>query len=153
LIYSKNFKNMSKRIAIGCDHAGFSYKEKVVQLLEQHGYEVSDKGTNSLDSVDYPDFVHPVAEDVKATSEGLGIVMCGSGNGVAITANKYAGIRAALCWNSELAQLAREHNDANILAIPVRFIDEDTALKMVETFINTAFEGGRHQRRIDKINP
>jgi ribose 5-phosphate isomerase B len=143
---------MEKVIALGCDHAGFDYKDAVIELLRNHGYTVADKGTNGTESVDYPDFVHPVAADIAAQKAQLGIVMCGSGNGVAMTVNKYANIRAALCWNKELAALCRQHNDANILAIPVRFINKQTALEMVETFISTDFEGGRHQRRVQKIN-
>lgn len=141
-----------KKIALGCDHAGFAYKEAVINLLQEHGIEVDNKGTNSLDSVDYPDFVHPVATDVQEGKVDLGIVMCGSGNGVAMTVNKHVGVRAALCWNKELAELARLHNNANVLAIPVRFITEEVALDMVRAFIDTAFEGGRHQRRVDKID-
>ena len=144
---------MNKKIfAIGCDHAGFPYKDAVKNLLATHGIEVADKGTNSLDSVDYPDFVHPVAESITSGTADLGILMCGSGNGVSMTANKHDGIRAALCWNEELAALARQHNNANILSIPVRFVSEETALKMVETFITTEFEGGRHQRRVGKMS-
>ena len=141
-----------KKIAIGCDHAGFDYKAAVKALLAKKGIEVFDFGTNSPDSVDYPDFVHPVAEKVEKGEVDLGIVMCGSGNGVAMTANKRQGIRAALCWTAELAELARLHNNANVLAVPVRFISEKVALEMVEKFISTAFEGGRHERRVDKIS-
>ena len=137
-----------KRIAIGCDHAGFPLKKRIVTLLEDLGYEVEDFGTNSTESVDYPDFVHPVARQVASGQAYLGIVMCGSGNGVAITANKHQGIRAALCWTEELAALARQHNDANVLALPVRFIAEDLALKIVEAFLRAEFEGGRHQARL-----
>lgn len=140
-----------KRIAIGCDHAGFPLKNRIVSLLEDLGYEVEDFGTNSTESVDYPDFVHPVARQVASGQAHLGIVMCGSGNGVAITANKHQGIRAALCWTEELASLARQHNDANVLALPIRFIAEDLALKIVEAFLGAEFEGGRHQRRVEKI--
>jgi ribose 5-phosphate isomerase B len=143
---------MKKVIALGCDHAGFDYKEAVLKLLKERGVEILDKGTNSLDSVDYPDFVHPVAIDVQAKKVACGIVMCGSGNGVAITVNKYKDVRAALCWNKELAELARQHNNANILAIPVRFVSQELALAMVNAFLDTQFEGGRHQRRVDKIN-
>jgi len=145
-------KKMEKLIALGCDHAGFDYKSAVIELLQDKGFTVLDKGTNGTDSVDYPDFVHPVAQDVSNQKVSLGIVMCGSGNGVAMTVNKYADIRAALCWNKELAALGRQHNNANILAIPVRFIDQQTALAMVDTFVTTSFEGGRHQRRVQKIN-
>ncbi|BDS15103.1 ribose 5-phosphate isomerase B [Aureispira anguillae] len=143
---------MEKVIALGCDHAGFDYKEAVMNLLKERGFTINNKGTNSLDSVDYPDFVHPVATDVQDKKACCGIVMCGSGNGVAITVNKHAGIRAALCWTKELAELARQHNNANVLAIPVRFVSESVALEMVTAFLDTNFEGGRHQRRVDKID-
>lgn len=140
-----------KKMAIGCDHAGFPYKAAITAWLTEQGIEVHDKGTDSLDSVDYPDFVHPVAEAVEGGAVDLGIVMCGSGNGVSMTANKHAGIRAALCWTTELAELARQHNDANVLSIPVRFVSEEQALDMVRAFVGTDFEGGRHQRRVGKI--
>ncbi len=139
-------------ISIGCDHAGFDYKASVIALLQSKGIQVNDYGTHSAESVDYPDFVHPVAEDVLSGKADFGIVMCGSGNGVAMTANKYAGVRAALCWLPELASLARQHNNANVLAVPVRFISQETALQMVENFISTAFEGGRHANRVSKID-
>ena len=138
-------------IAIGCDHGGFAYKAPIIQLLQKAGIKVTDYGTNSNDSVDYPDFVHPVAHDVECGLVDLGIILCGSGNGAAMTANKHQGIRAALCWTTELAELARQHNNANILSIPARFITEETALTMIEAFIQTDFEGGRHTRRVDKI--
>jgi len=141
-----------KTIAIGCDHAGFPYKDSIVKLLEAKGIEVKDMGTNSADSVDYPDFVHPVADSVESGESQLGVTLCGSGNGVAMTANKHQDIRAAICWNEELAALARQHNNANVISIPVRFIEEETAMKMVETFIQTEFEGGRHARRVGKIS-
>jgi len=140
-----------KSVAIGCDHAGFPLKEPVIRLLKNKGILVHDWGTFANDSVDYPDFVHPVANMVEAGQVDLGIVICGSGNGVAITANKHQGIRAALCWSVELAALARQHNDANVLALPARFVEPDLALKMVETFISTDFEGGRHTQRVAKI--
>ncbi len=144
---------MTKKVlSIGCDHAGFPYKAAVLELLDSLNIEVADKGTNSLDSVDYPDFVHPVAISITSGDADFGILMCGSGNGVSMTANKHQGIRAALCWTPELAALARQHNDANILSIPVRFVSEEVALEMVKTFIQTEFEGGRHQRRVNKIN-
>lgn len=139
------------KIAIGCDHAGWDYKDKIINLLKKRGIEVIDHGTFSSDSVDYPDFVHPTADDVESGKAKFGIVICGSGNGVAMTANKHQGIRAALCWNKELAGLARQHNNANVLAIPARFISQRMANAMVRTFVDTAFEGGRHQRRVDKI--
>lgn len=143
---------MKKIIALGCDHAGFDYKEHVIKLLEEMGYEVQDYGTNSTDSVDYPDFVHPVANAVVSQKAEAGIVMCGSGNGVSMSVNKHKGVRAALCWNVEIAELARQHNDANIISLPVRFVSKELALSMVRSFFSTPFEGGRHQRRVDKIN-
>ncbi|MBK8493522.1 MAG: ribose 5-phosphate isomerase B [Saprospirales bacterium] len=141
----------SKTIAIGCDHAGFDFKDAIIALLKEEGYEVRDFGTNSADSVDYPDFVHPVADLVEQGKAQLGIVICGSGNGVAMTANKHQGIRAALCWTEELAALARQHNNANVLALPARFISLELALAITRTFIHTDFEGGRHERRVEKI--
>lgn len=140
-----------KTIAIGCDHAGFPYKDSIKKLLESKGVNVLDFGTNSPDSVDYPDFVHPTASSVEAGEAELGVLLCGSGNGVAITANKHQNIRAALCWQKDIAALARQHNDANIIALPVRFISEELALEMVSVFIETEFEGGRHARRVGKI--
>jgi len=141
----------AQRIAIGCDHAGFPYKRAVMALLESLGIEVLDFGAHSEESVDYPDFVHPVANSVEAGAADLGIVMCGSGNGVAMTANKHQGIRAALCWTEVLAALARQHNNANVLALPVRFVTETQALAIVKSFLDAEFEGGRHQQRVDKI--
>lgn len=141
----------ARTIAIGCDHAGFAYKKPIIDLLKKRGITVLDFGTNSIDSVDYPDFVHPTAEAVEMGKAHLGIVICGSGNGVAMTANKHQGIRAALCWKTELAALARQHNDANMLAIPARFISKRMALAMVRTFLDSNFEGGRHGRRVGKI--
>jgi ribose 5-phosphate isomerase B len=141
----------NKTIAVGCDHAGFPYKARVVQILQERGIELLDYGTNSADSVDYPDFVHPVAEAIEEGRAQQGIVLCGSGNGVAITANKHQGIRAAICWQSELASLARQHNDANVLALPVRFIKEEEAARIVNAFLDAEFEGGRHARRVGKI--
>lgn len=138
-------------MSFGCDHAGFAYKEAIVSALKAKGIEVTDHGTYSYESSDYPDFIHPVARDVENGISELGVVMCGSGNGVAMTANKHQGIRAALCWTPELAALARQHNDANVLAIPVRFISKETALQMLEVFLNNSFEGGRHARRVEKI--
>jgi len=140
-----------KKIAIGCDHAGFPYKNSIVELLREKGIEVKDFGTHSEDSVDYPDFVHPVSEHVEHEEADLGVVLCGSGNGVAMTANKHQGIRCALCWNERVAELAREHNNANVIAIPMRFVSEFLALRMVEKFISAEFEGGRHERRVGKI--
>ncbi|MBS1621798.1 MAG: ribose 5-phosphate isomerase B [Bacteroidetes bacterium] len=144
--------NLNKPIAIGCDHAGFDYKEDLVSFLEAKGLSCKDYGTNSGDSVDYPDFAHPVAAAVEKGEAAFGILLCGSGNGVAITANKHQGIRAALCWGEELSKLAREHNNANIICIPARFVREGDAEKMVDVFMATGFEGGRHQRRIEKMS-
>jgi ribose 5-phosphate isomerase B len=143
---------MIKRIAIGGDHAGFQYKQKLEDKLKIEGFDVKDFGPFSDASVDYPDHVHPLCEAVEKCEFDLGILICGSGNGVAITANKHQGIRAALCWNEELAALARLHNNANIIALPARFVEYDLVEKMVTTFINTGFEGGRHQVRVDKIS-
>jgi len=140
-----------QKIAVGADHAGYRYKASIVHWLNSNGYEVVDFGTNSEESTDYPDHIHPVAIQVENGDVKAGIILCGSGNGAAMTANKHQGIRAALCWNNELASLARQHNDANILAIPSRFVNEAVALSMVQTFLETPFEGGRHQRRVDKI--
>ncbi len=138
-------------IAIGADHAGFDYKETLKTVLEKAGWQIADKGTYSLDSVDYPDFAHPVAEMVEAGKAAAGILVCGSGNGVCMAANKHAGIRAALCWTEELASLARSHNNANVLCVPARFVSPEVAEKMVEVFLSVTFEGGRHQIRVDKI--
>lgn len=140
-----------KKIAIGADHAGFHYKTTIITHLESLGYEVTDKGTYSEQSVDYPDFAHPVAEAVETGAADLGILICGSGNGVAITANKHQGIRAALCWTQELAALARQHNNANVISLPARFVPIEEAISMVDTFLHTPFEGGRHQNRVNKI--
>jgi ribose 5-phosphate isomerase B len=139
------------KIAIGCDHAGFAYKDGLVAMLQGQGHMVQDFGTNSLESVDYPDFAHAVALAVESGQAEYGILLCGSGNGVAITANKHQGIRCAICWTEELASLARQHNDANVIALPARFIPEILAQAMVRIFISTEFEGGRHGRRVDKI--
>lgn len=141
----------STTVAIGGDHAGYPYKDRIIELLEKAGYTVKDFGTDSEESVDYPDYVHPVADEVESGKSDWGIVLCGSGNGAAITVNKHQGIRAALCWTEELARLGREHNDANILSIPVRFVDIDVALAMVEAFRTASFDGGRHARRVGKI--
>lgn len=142
---------MALNIAIGGDHAGFTYKSMLKGLLAELGYEVQDFGPNSDASVDYPDHVHPLAQAVAKKEADFGILICGSGNGVAITANKHRHIRAALCWLPELAKLAREHNDANVLCIPARFVTEEVAREMVRIFLSTDFEGGRHQTRVDKI--
>ncbi|MBK8698834.1 MAG: ribose 5-phosphate isomerase B [Saprospiraceae bacterium] len=140
------------KIAIGCDHAGFEYKEKLKKFLQKHGMEVIDLGTYGDASVDYPDFAHPVALEVEERGAIFGILICGSGNGVAIAANKHQGIRAALCWRTELARLARAHNDANVLCIPARFVSYGLAKKMTETFLKEKFENGRHQNRVNKIS-
>lgn len=139
-------------IPIGADHAGFVLKEKIITFLQAKGYQVVDYGCFSEESIDYPDFAHPVAEKVLQNKDMIGILICGSGNGINMTANKHKGIRGALCWNPEIAKLARQHNDANILSLPARFISDEEALAIVKTFLDTAFEGGRHQRRIDKIS-
>lgn len=138
-------------ISIGNDHAGTDYKNAIVKHLEIQGYTVINHGTDSHDSVDYADFVHPVAEDVESGKSTYGILICGSANGVAITANKHQGIRAGLCWNKEIVELIRGHNNANILCIPARFTAIIQAVDMVDVFLKTEFEGGRHQRRINKI--
>jgi len=138
-------------IAIGNDHAGTDYKKAIQKHLESKGYTVLNFGTDTTESVDYTDFVHPTAQAVEQGRATFGIVICGSGNGVAITANKHQNIRAALCWTKEIAELARQHNDANILAIPARYTALEQAITMVETFLNTTFEGGRHQNRVEKI--
>lgn len=142
---------MPVKIVLGADHAGFEWKESIKHWLVDQGYAVLDKGAFSTESVDYPDYIHPVARAIEAGDAKLGIVFCGSGNGVAMTANKHAHIRAAIAWKPELAALARQHNDANVLAIPTRFVTVEMALEMVKTFLNTEFEGGRHQNRVNKI--
>ena len=139
------------KIAIGSDHAGYEMKEKVKQHLQENGLSVLDFGTNSPESVDYPDFIHPVAETVSKGEVNLGIILCGSGNGANMTANKHQKIRSALCWIPEIARLARSHNDANICSLPARFVDIETAYKIVDTFLSTAFDNGRHMHRVEKI--
>ena len=138
-------------IPIGADHAGFELKEKVKLFLREKGFEVKDFGCHSTESIDYPDFGHPVAEMVENNPGMKGILICGSGNGINMTANKHQGIRSALCWKTEIAELARLHNDANIITLPARFITVEDAFDMIQVFFNTSFEGGRHQNRIDKI--
>lgn len=138
-------------ISIGGDHAAVEYKAAIIEKLESAGHTVTNHGTNTEESVDYPDFGHPVANDVESGKADLGIVICGSGNGINMTVNKHAGIRSALCWNTELAALARQHNNANVLALPARFIDKDLAIACAETFIAEEFEGGRHEKRVNKI--
>ncbi len=143
--------DLSKPIAIGSDHAGFDYKEDLISFLEGKGLLFKDFGTHSKDSVDYPDYAHPVALAVESGECAFGILLCGTANGVAITANKHQGIRAALCWGEEIAQVVRQHNDANIICIPSRFVREGDAEKMVALFMTTEFEGGRHGNRVGKI--
>lgn len=138
------------KLAIGADHAGFEYKEILKDFLKE--YEVTDFGTHSLDSVDYPDFAHPVASAVEKGEADFGILVCGSAQGVAITANKHQGIRAAVAWLTDIAQLSRQHNNANVICIPARFVSTDLAKEMVTTFLATPFEGGRHANRVNKIS-
>jgi len=140
-----------KIIPIGCDHAGFELKQTIVKHLQDNGFLVNDQGCFSNDSIDYADYAHPVAVLVEKNIGTKGILLCGSGNGINMTANKHQGVRSALCWNKEIAALARQHNDANVLTIPARFISESEALEMVDVFFATEFEGGRHQKRIEKI--
>ena len=143
---------MKKVIAIGSDHAGVDYKAYLIKKLEKWGYEVVNFGTDGHNSVDYPDFAHPVASAVAEGRALKGVLVCGSGNGVCITANKHEGIRAALCWNEEVATVVRQHNDANVICMPARFVSKMRAGRMLEAFLNTEFEGGRHQNRINKIS-
>jgi len=138
-------------LGIAADHAGYELKCIIIKYLEELGYTVKDFGTNSSESMDYPDVAHPLAESVEKGEVERGIAICGSGNGISMTANKHQGIRCALCWNTDLAALARKHNDANILSLPARFIDAETAKAIVKTYLNSSFEGGRHLRRIKKI--
>ncbi|HKR03508.1 MAG TPA: ribose 5-phosphate isomerase B [Bacteroidia bacterium] len=140
------------KLAIGADHAGFDYKEQLKKYLGEKKFEIIDKGTYSTDSVDYPDFAHPVANAVTNKEADAGILICGSANGVAIAANKHHGIRAAICWTNEVAELARKHNDANIICIPARFVSIDLAKSMSDIFMTTEFERGRHERRVEKID-
>lgn len=139
------------KIAVASDHAGFEAKEQIVAYLKEKGYSLKDFGTNSPESMDYPDTAHPLAEAVEKKEFDFGITLCGSGNGINITANKHQGIRAALCWNVEISKLARQHNNANVCSLPARFISIDLAKQIVDAFLTTDFEGGRHQTRIDKI--
>ena len=140
------------KISIGNDHAGPDYKKAIVDYLQSKGHEILNHGTDTFDSVDYPDFGHPVASDVESGKADLGIVICGSGNGIAMTANKHQGIRAALCWTKEISALARQHNDANVVSIPARFTSIQQAVEIVDTFLTTDFEGGRHATRVHKIS-
>ena len=141
-----------KKIPMGCDHAAFEMKEILKSWLQSKGYEIIDFGTNSNESVDYPDYIHPVANYIEHKEAELGIILCGSGNGAAMTANKHKNIRAALCWNTELSKMARQHNDANILSLPARYISQEDAKEIVSVFLETDFEGGRHSRRIEKMS-
>lgn len=143
---------MSQKIAIGADHAGFELKEHLKKWLEKNNYSLRDFGTFNLESADYPDFAHPVADAVEKKEFDLGLLLCGSANGVAITANKHQGVRAALCWTEEVASLARQHNDANIVCIPARFVSNEVAEKILDRFLHSSFEGGRHERRVGKIS-
>lgn len=142
---------MKEIIPIACDHGGFAMKQYIIEKLKDNAYEVKDYGTYSEESVDYPDFIHPLAKDIEYGVYPLGIILCGSGNGAQMTANKHHNVRAALCWNVELGKLARQHNNANILSLPGRFISQELAWEIVQAYLTTPFEGGRHQKRIDKI--
>ena len=139
------------KIAIGSDHAGYAYKEKLVKYLTDKSFEIEDFGTFSTDSVDFPDFAHPTAEAVETGKAEFGILLCGSGQGVNITANKHQGVRSALCWNTDIARLSRQHNNANIIALTARFVSYEYAVEMINVFLETKFEGGRHENRVGKI--
>ena len=139
------------RVGIACDHAGYTLKEELKSIFGKQLFELVDFGTNSEESVDYPDMIHPLAKEVNEGKFDFGIIICGSGNGVSMVANKYKNVRAALCWQVELAKLARQHNDANVLVLPARFIEPVLALEIVDAFLNTPFEGGRHVNRVNKI--
>ena len=138
------------KITIGCDHAGVEYKSKIIDFLEKEKHEVLDVGTFSKESVDYPDYAHLVAEEVLAGAD-YGVLICGSGNGVSMAANKHEGVRAALCWSEEITKLARQHNDANIISIPARFLSLEESIQLIKRFLTEPFEGGRHLRRVQKI--
>jgi ribose 5-phosphate isomerase B len=140
-------------IAIASDHAGFCVKESVKKVLSSEGYIFKDFGTHSQESVDYPDFIHPLAKAIEEKTFEIGIIVCGSGNGVAMVANKYPGVRAAVCWNEEITKLSRLHNNSNVIALPARFISDQQAVQFVKLFLTTEFEGGRHERRVEKIDP
>jgi ribose 5-phosphate isomerase B len=142
---------MSKVIPMACDHAGFELKEFLKSTLIERGLEIKDFGTYSSDSVDYPDMIHPLAKEINDGNFEFGIIMCGSANGVSMVANKYQNVRCALCWEEEIAQLAKQHNNANIISLPARFISKEKALSIVDAYLNTEFEGGRHQKRVEKI--
>lgn len=140
-----------KIISIGCDHAGVEHKAQIIAYLIEQGWTVINHGTDKTDSVDYPDYAHPVAQDVEEQKATFGVLICGSANGVCMTANKHQGIRAALCWQTEIATLARQHNDANVICLPARFADIPMCIDMVNAFVQTEFEGGRHANRVGKI--
>ena len=142
---------MKNTIAIANDHAGFEMKKVIVKYLEEKGYDTRDFGSYTPDSVDYPDFAHPLASAIESGEYVFGITLCGSGNGINMVTNKHQDVRAALCWNREIADLARRHNDANVCSIPARFVDQETAKDIIDTFLSTDFEGGRHIKRIQKI--
>lgn len=140
------------KIAIGSDHAGYEYKTRIIQYLTEQGIEMKDFGTLSTDSVDFPDFAHPTAAAVENAEVDFGILICGSGQGVNMTANKHQGVRSALCWNTDIARLTRQHNNANIIALPARFVAYEYAIEMIDVFLKTPFEGGRHEKRVEKIS-
>lgn len=140
------------KIAIGSDHAGYEYKTRIIQYLTDQGIEIKDFGTLSTESVDFPDFAHPTAAAVENAEVDFGILICGSGQGVNMTANKHQGVRSALCWNTDIARLTRQHNNANIIALPARFVAYEYAIEMIEVFLKTPFEGGRHEKRVEKIS-
>jgi len=146
-----DYTNTIMKIAIASDHAGFEMKQHLLEVLKSKGHKLKDFGSYTKESSDYPDYAHPLAQTIENKEYDVGISLCGSGNGISITANKYAGIRSAICWDVKIAELARKHNDANICALPARFLDEKKAEEIVDVFLTTGFEGGRHQRRIDKI--
>ena len=139
-------------ILLSNDHAGTNLKKTIKSFLEHNGYVVKNIGEDKGESVDYPDYIHPLAKEISEKKEEKGIIICGSGNGVSMVANKYQGVRAALCWNKEIASLSRQHNDANVLSLPARFLTSEEAIEIVKTFLETDFEGGRHERRVNKIN-
>ncbi len=139
-------------ILISNDHAGVELKKEVISFLEEKGYVVENMGENTGKSVDYPDVIHPLAKAISKSNKKKGIIMCGTGNGVSMVANKYEGVRTALCWNKEIASLSRQHNDANVLSLPARFLSSEEAIEIIKTFLETDFEGGRHERRVNKIN-
>lgn len=148
---TSTLKSKNMKVAFASDHAGYELKQSLMELMKQRGYEPVDFGTNSTDSCDYPDYAHPAADAVEKGECAFGIAMCGTGNGISMTLNKHQGIRAALCWEPEIAALAKQHNNANILVLPARFVSEEMAVKIVDAYLNAEYEGGRHQRRIDKI--